>query len=319
MFCSIQQTRGQSGLSDTEDNNVLESRSVEELYNYAEWLFDSDIKKALLIFDKVIAKRPEPQVLKKAYFGRGKCLYVLGRYLDAFNAIEESFPVKPVTSEVAERCNLEFKIGKKIIEKKDTLITGPKGILRKRENGYQAAIRIFRSVIYNDPQGVIVPQAMLELGDAYYEMGKLKAAYKTYVGLTRSFPENSLVEIARIKAAKCLAGRKRTAGAEKTRIRKEDTIEAERLLKKAEKSASIKKDDEIKNEYASAKNLLAVKAAYEQLESALFYLKRPDDRSKKSGIFVLKEILRRYPGTDAAEAAAQKLKNLGELSEGDVN
>lgn len=320
LLISCSYLRGQDSLSDTEKRNLLSGRTVEELYHYAEWLLDTDSQKALKVFELVISRNPEPGLLKKAYFGKGKSLYRLKKYLDSFIALEQSFPLRPITSEISERCRLQFIIGKKIAELKNAYVGRPKGIFRKRENGYQAAIRIFKAVIYNDPQGVIVPQVMLEMGDAYYSLGKFRAAYKTYIELTRLFPENPLVEIARIKAAKCLADNSSAvAGRSRGSQEKEDTLEAERLLKKAEKSDLLKKNVALKKEYTSARNMLSVKAADEQLQAAEFYLKKSDERSRKSGLFVLQEILRRYPGTSAASAAKQKLIELGVLSEGDEN
>lgn len=319
LILSLQVVRGAERVSDNEFSKALEGRNAKQLRGYGNWLLEDNSAKALLVFEKLIELYPKDPQAKDAYFGKGKALLGQGRYLEAFTAIEESFPERPVTSEVVERCRLEFEIGQELAVFKNKILPGPKRFLRKRETGYQAAVRIFRRVIYNDPRGAIVPQVMFELGNTLFDMGELRAAYKTYLKLTQSFPDNILVDIARVKAAKCLANTapENPRDAESVARSRQETMEAEELLKKTERSVDLTKNQEMKKEYDEARNLLSLKAAREQYEAAIFYLSKPDRRSKDSGIFVLKEILRRYPGTVSANDAKNKLIELGELVEGD--
>jgi tetratricopeptide (TPR) repeat protein len=275
---------------------------------YADWLVADNPEKALGQYDLLLKKFPSSEEARKGYFGRGLCLYKLGEYLEAFENIEKSFPKSPVKKEIDKRCALEYQIGRKLMAEKNKIVKEGGGFLKKSETGYQVAARIFKAILYNDPANKIAPEALFSLGECEYAMGRYKHARQAYMRLVTYHADSSLVPIAKLRAAKCYASK--AHGKTNSSRAIENTMRAEELVKSVRETAEAVNVDS--RELQNTAKLVESKKAAEMLESAKYYLRIHKKGSKNSAIFILNDIISRYPGTYSAKEAAGLLKKYGE-------
>jgi tetratricopeptide (TPR) repeat protein len=291
-----------------EKPEVQRERTAVGLLRYADWLVADNPEKALGQYDLLLKKFPHTEEAGKGYFGRGLCLYKLGEYLEAFENIEKSFPKSPVKTEIDKRCALEYKIGRKIMAEKNKVVKEGGGFLKKSETGYQVAARIFKAILYNDPANKIAPEVLFSLGECEFAMGRYKHARQAYMRLVTYHADSSLVPIAKLRAAKCYASK--SHGRKNSTRSVENTMKAEELVKSVRKTGASASVDS--RELQNTVKLVESKKAAEMLKSAKYYLKIHKKGSRNSSIFILNDIISRYPGTYSAKEAAGLLEKHGE-------
>lgn len=281
-----------------------QERTAEEQRRYARWLEQENPTKALELYDKALALSKTPGQREALQLGRARSLYRLQRYLEAFAAVEASFPAQePPVDALLERCALEIQIGTALLARgKDP--AGQTTEEEKSASGYAAASRVFAATLYNDPRGAKVPQALLGLGDAEAGRGRTEAATGAYLQLVSRVPQHPLADVARIRASRLLAAAASHAG------------DDDRLARAQALLADLRHPPEaleapVREEWEEAQKALHEGAAGVMVRKAQYYLGGNNRRAQKSGVFLLREVMQRFPDTRAANEAAAALKQRG--------
>ena len=283
---------------------VSPRRTAKQRLEYGQWLLADDPERALEQFDAILEEHPNSALVPQARLGRAWVLFRRRAFLSAFEEAEASFPeTRPDEEELAERIRLEAGIGRYLLgygaEELPPEVGG-----EKKETGYSAASRVFRAILYNDPKGPLTPQVLFWLGDALSGTGDHREAARAWRTLANRFGDHRLADKARLRAATALA---RAATAEET-LDEEALAEAEAFLEEVRGHETPRVTGK---ELAGVRNVLDAARARKLLASARFYLARPTERSRTSARFVLRDLVRRYPESDAAAEARALLTELG--------
>ncbi|MFH0910315.1 MAG: hypothetical protein V1918_02215 [Planctomycetota bacterium] len=278
-------------------------RTPEESLRYAHWLLEFSPEKALKEYDAFLGRPENGDLALAAHFGRGKALRSLGRLLEAFEEMEQSFPPMPNTQEIEARCAIEMEIGKQWLALGAKPVSPGGSDPEKNESGYQAASRVFQAVVYNDPQGALAPEAILGLGDAELGLSHFERAENTYLRLVRDYARSPWSDVARVRAARSMALRHPKEGMQSSLL-----LGAEELLSAV--GATPWAYAPAAAEVEETRKLLNEGRADEDLARAEFYLKGPNERAKNAGAYLLRAIQERYAGTPAATKARERLRAL---------
>jgi tetratricopeptide (TPR) repeat protein len=244
-----------------------------------------------------------------AWFGIGRCEARRGRLWSAFEALERSFPPTYVSGEVERRVALQMRIGRALMalgtEPVPDLPDGEKSL-----SGLAAASRVFQRVVYNHPNSREAAEALLLRGDCLRAVGDRSEAEIAYRRAIRRRETWSGGWVATAALAELLI-----RAAPEGPGRAEALDEAEALL---ESAGSVPRPPEaLATRLRSARALLRETRAADGLARALFYLERGGGRHRQAAVFSLREVIRRFPGTEAADTAAQRLGDLGVAPEPD--
>lgn len=268
---------------------------------YAEWLRSVDAEKSLAQYNAFIEDSTGADLVWAAHLGRAKTLMSLGRYEEAFEAVEKSYPPEaPPAKLLDERVALEMRLARRFMRLAAAEGTGAKNG-SKSESSYQTASRIFEAVLYNDPGGSYAPAALVGLARARYGLGDLKGAEKRYLqALSRDLPE-PVANAARLGAARCFLERRTGPSIQAERLR-----QAEQLLD----AVVAVQSDAAQQEQQRVRHLLDCTEAERQLEEARFYLDRGGRRARRAAQHLLRRLIRDHPGTPAAQSARRHIKDL---------
>ncbi len=180
---------------------------------------------------------------------------------------------------------------------------------KKKATGYEAASRVFGRIVYNDPQGVLAPEALLAQGGALYAAGRFAEAAKAYERLLTYHSESEWVNAAKIRAAKSLL-----MAPPRGKIQSGTIDRAERLLNEA-REVILRGDKALESELGDARALLREKRARHLMERAEFYLENQTRAGNKPAVFLLEELVKDYSGTETAARAKKILQRLGKTGE----
>jgi|GEM_PF-4345974 len=275
------------------------ARTPEQEIRYAHWLVESAAQKALDRFDAYLAADPQPDLAPWARYGRGRALFALGRLQEAFEAVQESFPEKrPAPDRLAARCGLEVRIAHAFAAR---AADPDKDGDRKNAAALAAASRVFEAVVYNNPDGPYVAEALLGLGDVELARARPGRAAQAYLRLVEVGEDKALADLARARAALALA---RAHRADEAPVDAPLDRAAE-LLDSLDESPGAPPAD-----VRAARRALAEARARDRLDRALFYLRTPGRRSQNAAVYLLRSVVENHPRTDAAAEARGHLESL---------
>ncbi len=256
---------------------------------------------ALEVYEKILSAGVRGEGRRRAWLGAGRCHAKLGNLWQAYEAIERSFPPELEPVGVQERVSLEFEIAERL-EALGAGAVPDAGKGEKKLSGLEAASRVLDRIVYNDPRSPEAPKALLRLGDCRVRLDDIEGAERAYRRLLApSYTATPASFEARAALAKLLIG-KDHGGNVPPRVVKEAT----EYLREC---ALFKpKSDALKARIKAARKQRVAAAGRDLLNQARFHLRQGN---QKAGVFLLQDVLRKHPGTDAAREAEQILERLG--------
>jgi len=262
----------------------------------------SNLTEALAIYRQMIELGASGNMRREAFWGAARCCFRLGRLWEAFEAIEQSFPPAFEPQAVAERVALEYQIAVCLMRYGAQQV--PDAFADDKPlTGYEAASRVFRAIVYNDARAAQAPLALLGEGDCLGESGDWQGAQKAYRRFLREHPRHELAAEAKAALARALVVS--AAGGKSALVE-----EAAALAREAEAQEMIGERLRIRLEaYRRARQETL---AADLLAKADFYLRQKTPQGRKSGVFTLREVMRQFPATKAAQQAARRLAECGE-------
>ncbi|MHC4884504.1 MAG: tetratricopeptide repeat protein [Planctomycetota bacterium] len=289
------------------------ARSPEQLLSYAEWLLGEEPEKALLHFDRFIKQHPNHLFLPEAHFGRGKALYGLGRLEESFSTIEESFPPTPEIHALAMRCGYELMIGNRLLSRGQSKTKEQKKSEKKGGRSLKAS-RVFSAILYNDPNGIHAPAALLGLGQAELLLNhQPQKALKAFLRLIHGHPQSELCAEAKVYACTALLNEIQASGSS-------DATKVLQIEKLAGEAGEIRfqKRPGLTRELATVQNRLKEVKADRLLAQSRFYSRQKGDQGKRSALYLYLKILEKYPKSKAAKQAKAGLAEMGEAVPGET-
>lgn len=249
----------------------------------------------------------------EAYLGLARCEEKQGNFWKAFLAVESSFPKKEELLALPnDRRGAELERRLKIETRLAAALAGlgaapaPDATARdgKPLNGFAAAAEVYQAIVYNNPQTTYARQALVKRGDCLRRNREFAAAEKSYRLLINTFPGTPEVAEANIALASLLAEKTSGNGG----IRGDDEREATAIFNAAATVPDMK--PELKEKLEEAKSAVDENKAQALLESVKNYYLKRGRRERESAVFLLSDIIARYPRTDAAREAGELLPRL---------
>jgi outer membrane protein assembly factor BamD (BamD/ComL family) len=247
---------------------------------------------------------------REAFLGLARCEEKSGDFWAAFLAVESSYPTREELlgmpaeqrgKELARRAKMETRYADALAKRghKEIGTTLKDG---KKLTGFTSAAAVYHAVVFNNPQSPATLNALIERGDCLRAAGEFDEAEKSYRMLINTFPGAPEVEEARISLAGLLA--EKTAGNGGLRGREER--ETTDILRSASTAVSLA--PEVKEKLQTARVEINENKAQALLDTVKkHYAKRHNSRDHKATIFLLNEIIDRYPRSAAATEAAKML------------
>ncbi len=259
-----------------------------------------NMAEALSLYQQMIDLGATDSMRREAFWGIAVCCFRLGRLWEAYKAVEQSFPESFEPKAVAERTALEYQIALGLMRFGNEL--APNAAADGRDlTGYEAASRVFHAIVYNDARAVESPFALVGEGDCLAEIGDWPGAQKAYRRFLREHARHEMA--AEVKAA--LARALVAAGGVKAAALEE----AAALAREAETAGEVGERLRLRLEaYRLARQEIM---AAELLDKADFYVRQKTAQGRKAALFTWQEVMRKYPETKAAKAAAARLATWG--------
>jgi hypothetical protein len=221
--------------------------------------------------------------------------------------MEKSFPEQLQPDWVEARTGAERRIGEALFTLGFRPVADAFDESGNRLNGFEAASRVFAAVAYNDANGPDAPAAKLRQGDSLYALNRPDGAETAYGVVVNHYPRAPEVGVARAQLARLKVARPTRRGGASA----ESLAEAERLLAEAG-APGLSPVAEGRVEEARA--VADEEQAKSMLAQAQMYTNkpRPSRKERGAGVFLLQDLLRRYPDTLSAEVARAMLTRWGE-------
>ncbi|MDR3210786.1 MAG: tetratricopeptide repeat protein [Planctomycetota bacterium] len=243
---------------------------------------------------------------EEAWYGVARCEYRLGNWWRSFEALERSFPREFLPAEVERRLQLEMFVAERLWRYGNSPITEAR-VAGRGLDGYQAAARVYAAVVHNAPIGAEAPLALLRQGDAAGFRSDWEDAARHYRRLIEYYPDSEESLQARSSLAETIYRREWPTG----------------LPEAARNDANLVMEDveghtESLSPEARERRERAVAVANQRerelkLRQAKDYLRLVRLRKSREGaVFILRDVVALYPGTEEATEAGEILLSLGE-------
>lgn len=237
---------------------------------------------------------------EEAWYGVGRCEYRLGNWWKAFDALERSYPARYDPREVEARVKLEMFVGERLWQMGDA--PAPDADLA----GYQAASRVYRAVLFNQPRSDNAPLALLRQGDAAARDKDWDEAGKYYRQLVETYPDSDEAMRARSSLAETIYSKEWPTGMPEEAIkdvkmlmddvyRTEDSLSPEAVERRSKAEAAVDGAD----------------AAMKLRQAKEYLAKMRTKKSRQGAAFLLSDIVSKYPNTPQAEEAKAILDSIG--------
>ncbi len=304
--------RPQSGLNqrqldpffDYAKNYEKDALNAKKIDNEA--AYQDNLKKSLDAYMEIIAMADAGgEAREEAWYGVARCEYRRENWWKAFDALERSFPKDFDRTEVDGRVKLEMFIGERLWRLGYTPVIGAEKD-GQPQNGYQAAARVYAAAIFNQPVSKDAPLALLRRGDAAAMDGDWKEAAKFYRSVVQYYPESEPAMQARSSLTEAVYRQDWPAGLPEAA--RTDLSNIMQEVEKPEKVLSPAAEERRQRAVTLANDLDAA----QKLSQAKDYLKNiRRKKSRDAAVFLLGEIVSRYPTTMQAQEAAMMLQDMG--------
>ena len=243
---------------------------------------------------------------EEAWYGVARCEYRRGNWWRSFDALERSFPKRFERPEVEGRIKLEMYIGERLWGMGTKPVPGAMAD-GSQLNGYQAASRVYKAAIFNQPTAQDAPLALLRRGDASGLEGNWKEAAGFYRQVVTYYPESEPAMQARSSLTEAVYRQEWPTGFPEA-ARDDLNVVMDDVERSDPASLSPEAEERRQRAVAIANNL----EAETKLRHAKEYLRSIRvKKSRDSAVFLLGDIVSHYPNTSQAGEASDILRGMG--------
>ncbi|MFH1837118.1 MAG: outer membrane protein assembly factor BamD [Candidatus Omnitrophota bacterium] len=269
----------------------------QEQYDWAMRFFkQNDFKRAADEFVRLTEYYPESDLSPEAQYYAGRSYEELAKYYFAFQNYQKTVDNYPYTNRMDEIIEREYRIAN-IFQTKEV----PKLMDLELSEALDRAVEVYKKVIENSPFGKYADKAAFKMAECYKRMRKYKEAIESYGKIVKDYPESSLVSEAKYQQAST-----RYEASLDPEYDQESTEEALEEFKNISKTSLVpgiaEEADRVIEELKSRK-------ADSMLKIAEFYDKQ---KKYKGAIMYYKDIQAKFPGTEAANHAKDRIIQLKE-------
>lgn len=298
---SIRQLEPFFALAKGSEAAALEARERGDENTYRD-----QIEKAIGAYMSVISMADAgTEAREEAWYGVARCEYRRGNWWSSFDALERSFPQQYERSEVAGRVKLEMYIGERLW--RIGTEPAPQAVVEGNQlSGYQAASKVYAAAIFNQPIASDAPLALLRRGDACTMEGEWKEAVKYYRQVVEYYPESDQAMQARSSLAEAVLRQEWATGFPEAGREDLSTLMGD--VERSHDRLSPEAQERRQRAVELANNM----EAETKLRQAKEYLRSIRlKKSRDAGVFLLGEIVSRFPTTAQATEAADILRGMG--------
>lgn len=268
-----------------------------EQFNWAMRFFrQNDFKRSAEEFTRLVAYYPDSDMAPEAQYYAGRSYEELAKYFFAFQNYQKTVDDYPYTKRLEEIIERQYNIAN-IFQNKE----GAKLVDLELSLSLERAIEIYKKVVENNPFGKHADEALFKLAECYRRTFKYDEAIEAYDRIVTDYTESHLVAEAKYQ----LAYTKYEASLD-PEYDQESTEEALKEFKTISQTTPV---PQIAREADKVLKELKNKKAESILKVASFY-----ERQKKyrSAIIYYKDVTGKFPGTEAAKSADERINELKE-------
>ncbi|MCC8189889.1 MAG: tetratricopeptide repeat protein [Planctomycetes bacterium] len=298
---SIRQLEPFFALAKGSESMALEARNAGD-----EMLYADQIAKAIDAYLAIIGMADAgSEAREEAWYGVARCEYRRGNWWQAFDALERSFPKAYERGEVEGRIKLEMFIGERLWRIGPDPVAGTGGDDGPL-TGYQAASLVYEKAIFNQPSAQDAPVALLRRGDAASLAENWEEAVRHYRQVVEYYPESDQAMQARSSLTEAVYRQEWVGG-----FPEAGRDDVGRLMDDVERQYG-RLSPEAEERRLRAVALANSLEAETKLAHAKSYLTSVRVRkSRDAAVFLLGEVVSRFPETEQAGEAAAILRGLG--------
>ncbi len=264
----------------------------EEQFDWAMKFYkEGDFKRAADEFVRLTASYKDSDLAPEAQYYAGKSFEELGKYYFAYQNYQKTIENYPYTERMEEIVSKEYIIAG-IFQNKEE----PKLMDLELSLSLERAIEIYKKVVQNSPFGPYADKALFEMASCYRRSSKYSEAIDAYEKIINDHPDSSLNDEAKYEVAYTMY--------EASKDPEYDQENTEEALEKFERIVKTTAIPAIQEEADSMLKELKAKKARSDFGVASFYEKQ---KQYKSAIIYYKDIVKKYPGTSAADEAKLRI------------
>ncbi|MDP8299376.1 MAG: tetratricopeptide repeat protein [Candidatus Tantalella remota] len=269
--------------------------SPKEQYNWAMRFYkNSDFKRAGEEFERLAKHYPDSDLAPEAQYYAGRSFEEQGKYYFAYQNYQKTVDNYPYTKRLDEILEREFRIAE-IFQSKET----SKLMELELSTSLDKAAMIYGKIVENSPFSEYADKALFKQAECYRRMYKYKEAMSSYERIINDYPSSKLVPEAKYQLAYT-----RYEASLNPEYDQEDTDEAMREFKQI---AATTAKPTVSKEAIKLLGELKKKKSESVLKIAKFYERQ---RKYKGAVMYYREIVSKYPGTEAATYAEGRIEIL---------
>jgi len=255
---------------------------------------DGDFKRAAEEFERLCNHYPDSDLAPDAQYYAARAFEEQGKYLFAFQNYQKTVENYPYTRRMDEILKRQYNIAN-IFATKDTA----KLMDLELSLSMERAAEMYGKVVDNSPFGRYAEKSLYNQAEVYRRMRKYGQAADSYERIINDYPESTMVDEAKYQLAYT-----RYEASLDPEYDQEGTDEALREFKQISQQTPV---PSIQKEAEKAMAELKNRKAASTMKVAQFYERQ---RKYKSAVMYYNLIVKKYPGTDSAPVAEEKIKVL---------
>jgi len=256
---------------------------------------NQDFKRSADEFLRLVSKYKESELAPESQYYAGRSFEEQGKYYFAYENYQKTVDNYPYTKRLKEILEREYNIAG-IYKAK----ASPRLMDLELNVSLDKAITIYNSVIKNSTFGEYADKSYYEMAECYRRSGKYNEAIDAYEKLITDYPQSNLVEESKYQLASTMY--------EASLDPQYDQESTDEALEKFERISRTTAIPSIAEEAGQAIDILKNRKANSVLQIAEFYEKQ---KKYPAAIMYYREIVQKYPNSEAANLAAEKVKILG--------
>lgn len=252
-------------------------------------------------YKKLIKAYPTSPLAPEALARSGQCFEKANYYYEAYKAYQMIIEKYPSYSNIQQVVQDQYRIG-------NLFLSGQKKKMKIVKlslfSSMEIAAEIFRKIVENFPYGELADKSQLRLGRAYEKMKKYPEAIAEYKKFLKEYSKSELVDEAKYRMGYCAY--KQSKGSAYDQDATEKALEVfNEFLRDYPQS---KRADEVKMlvhklNGRKAKGLFEIAAYYDKV------------KEKKSAKVYYEQVIQKYPESEEAKVAKQRLESLNSEAE----
>jgi len=267
-----------------------------EQFEYAMRFFKKkEFKRAAEEFVRLTDKYKDSDIAPESQYYAGRAYEEIGKYWFAYENYQKTLKNYPYTKRMEEIIEREYNIANIFQTKHAPKLVGNLEL----NTALDKAVAVYKKIVENSSYGKFADKSLFKMAECYRRQRKYNEAIDTYEILLTDYPNSKLLQEAKYQ----LAYTTYEASLDPD-YAQESTDDALTKFERIARSTAI---PAIAEEADKALDLLRNRKAESLMNVAVFYEKQ---RKYKSALIYYKEILSKYPDTDAAGQAKDKTAHL---------